>query len=84
MRRREILKNAASTAIAGSLAATAVRPMIKLPEREARMSKVQANGIQLRATRYGRAARPTFPISLPIMPAMPFRSRTGSASSERM
>jgi pimeloyl-ACP methyl ester carboxylesterase len=52
MRRREFLKNAASTVIAGSLGATAA----KADERttgEVRMSKVQANGITINYEQQG-------------------------------
>src|SRR5215472_2680134 len=52
MRRREFLKKAASTVIAGSLDATAARADDKTTG-EARMSKVQANGITINYQQQG-------------------------------
>jgi alpha/beta hydrolase fold len=52
MRRREFLKNAASTVIAGSLAATAARADEETIG-EVRMSKVQANGITINYEQQG-------------------------------
>jgi pimeloyl-ACP methyl ester carboxylesterase len=49
MQRREFLKNAASTVIAGSLGATAARA----DTGEVRMSKVQANGITINYEQQG-------------------------------
>jgi pimeloyl-ACP methyl ester carboxylesterase len=49
MQRREFLKNAASTVIAGSLGATAARA----DTAEVRMSKVQANGISINYEQQG-------------------------------
>jgi len=49
MQRREFLKNAASTVIAGSLGATAARADTE----EVRMSKVQANGITINYEQQG-------------------------------
>ena len=49
MQRREFLKNAASTVIAGSLGATAARA----DTGEVRMSKVQANGITMNYEQQG-------------------------------
>ena len=52
MRRREFLKNAASTVIAGSLGATAAKADEKTTG-EVRMSKVQANGITINYEQQG-------------------------------
>ena len=52
MRRREFLKSAASTVIAGSLGATAVRADDKTTG-EVRMSKVKANGITINYEQQG-------------------------------
>jgi hypothetical protein len=52
MRRREFLKNAASTVIAGSLGATAAKAEEKTTG-EVRMSKVQANGITINYEQQG-------------------------------
>jgi pimeloyl-ACP methyl ester carboxylesterase len=52
MRRREFLKNAASTVIAGSLGATVARADEKTTG-EVRMSKVQANGITINYEQQG-------------------------------
>ena len=52
MRRREFLKNAASTVIATSLTATAARADEKTTG-EARVSKVQANGITINYEQQG-------------------------------
>jgi pimeloyl-ACP methyl ester carboxylesterase len=52
MRRREFLKSAASTVIAGSLGATAVRANDKTTG-EVRMSKVKANGITINYEQQG-------------------------------
>ncbi len=81
MRRREFLKNAASTVIAGSLGATAGRADEKTTG-EVRMSKVQANGITINYEQQGTGEPLVLiPYLAADMPVMPFRSLTMPSTS---